>query len=387
MSLRIAVSGMIAADPGQGGATWAVLQYLLGFERLGHEVLFVEQCAPADLEPEGERLERSRNAAYFRRVMADHEFEDRSALLVGGTEETVGVPYPRLLELAAGADVLINISGMLTDERITSAIPVRVYLDLDPAFNQLWHEARASTCASTATPTSSPSAWRSVARAAPCRPAGSSWIPTLPAGRAGPVAAARSRSFADAFTTVGNWRGYGSIEHDGVHLRPEGALAAAADRRCRRARTRAFLLALAIHPDEKRDLEALDGQRLAAGRPGRGGRHAGGLPALHPGLEGRVRHRQERLRRVALRLVQRSQRLLSRLRPAGDRAGDRLQPLPADGRGPVRVRRRRTTCWRRSRSSKRDYARHAARRPRAGRGALRLRHACSRGCWKRSARS
>ena len=51
---------------------------------------------------------------------------------------------------------------------------------------------------------------------------------------------------------------------------------------------------------------------------------------------------------VALRLVQRPQRLLPRLRPAGDRAGHRLQPLPADRRGAVRVRARPTTCSRRS---------------------------------------
>ena len=33
--MRIVVSGMIAADPFQGGATWAVLQYVLGFRALG----------------------------------------------------------------------------------------------------------------------------------------------------------------------------------------------------------------------------------------------------------------------------------------------------------------------------------------------------------------
>src|SRR5438445_13673754 len=38
----ILVSGMVAADPYQGGATWAVLQYLLGFRRLGYDVFFVE---------------------------------------------------------------------------------------------------------------------------------------------------------------------------------------------------------------------------------------------------------------------------------------------------------------------------------------------------------
>ena len=71
-----------------------MLQYLLGFERLGHEVLFVEQCAQSDLEPEGEPLARSRNAVLLqpgdgRRTGSTNS----SALLLAGTEETVGVPY------------------------------------------------------------------------------------------------------------------------------------------------------------------------------------------------------------------------------------------------------------------------------------------------------
>jgi len=31
---------------------------------------------------------------------------------------------------------------MLTDQELTTIIPVRVYLDIDPAFNQLWHIAQ-----------------------------------------------------------------------------------------------------------------------------------------------------------------------------------------------------------------------------------------------------
>ena len=49
----IVVSGMVAAVPGQGGATWSVLQYLLGLARLGHEVYFVEPLDDADLPPDG----------------------------------------------------------------------------------------------------------------------------------------------------------------------------------------------------------------------------------------------------------------------------------------------------------------------------------------------
>jgi hypothetical protein len=40
--MRIVVAGTVAGVPGQGGAAWAVLQYVLGLRRLGHEVVLVE---------------------------------------------------------------------------------------------------------------------------------------------------------------------------------------------------------------------------------------------------------------------------------------------------------------------------------------------------------
>src|SRR5262245_34815553 len=139
--LTIIVAGMIAADPYQGGATWAVLQYLLGLRQLGHDVHFVEPVSVEKLRPRGTRLSHSANAAYFRQVMRDFDFDSRAALLVTGTQETEGFTYESLRTLAARTDVLINVSGMLADPALVEPIPVRVYLDLDPAFNQLWHAA------------------------------------------------------------------------------------------------------------------------------------------------------------------------------------------------------------------------------------------------------
>ena len=106
--MRILVSGMVAAVPGQGGATWAVLQYVLGLRRLGHEVVVVDP-------------------------------------------ETADVPYDDLRRF--GADLLLNIAGGVTDEALLDTIGVRAYLDLDPAFTQVWH-SRASTCAWRGTRTS-----------------------------------------------------------------------------------------------------------------------------------------------------------------------------------------------------------------------------------------
>src|ERR671910_3071575 len=97
--LTILLSGMIAGVPHQGGATWAVLQYLLGFKRLGYNVHFIEPVEEAALRPASAPLARSENAAYFRRVMADFGMGHTSALLLAGTQWTVGLPYDRLREI------------------------------------------------------------------------------------------------------------------------------------------------------------------------------------------------------------------------------------------------------------------------------------------------
>jgi hypothetical protein len=67
---------------------------------------------------------------------------------------------------------------------------------------------------------------------------------------------AGARLERDAFTTVANWRGYGSIENDGVHY---GQKAHSLRRFLELPQTTGerFALALAIHPDEIADLEAL----------------------------------------------------------------------------------------------------------------------------------
>src|SRR5207247_1392400 len=129
-ALRILVSGMVAGDPHQGGATWAVLQYVLGLRALGHDVLLVEPVA-ARRDPRTDR--------YFGAVVQRFGLNDRAALLVRDSTRTVGLPYDRVRGFARGADVVLNVAGMLRDEALLDAIGVRVFLDLDPAFNQLWH--------------------------------------------------------------------------------------------------------------------------------------------------------------------------------------------------------------------------------------------------------
>jgi hypothetical protein len=253
--LTILVSGMIAAHPEQGGATWAVLQYLLGFRRLGHRVVFVEEMLDTSVAPNGYPLDRSRNAGYFGRVMREFDFDSASALLVAGTRQTVGLTYDHLRVVARSADVLINISGILTDEELTRGIARRVYLDLDPGFTQLWHALEVCKMGfggHTHFVTIGLAIGGPDCSVPSC---GLTWITTLQ-----PVVLSywpiAERITYDALTTIGHWRSYGSIAHHGIFYGQKA-------HSLRRFITlpsltgEKFMPALAIDSGERNDLAAL----------------------------------------------------------------------------------------------------------------------------------
>jgi len=263
--LRILLSGMLAGDPYQGGATWAVLQYILGLRSLGHDVYFVEPMAPGRTQPAGAPLAQSLNAHYFHDVVSRFNLTSRAALLQQESCETVGVCYAVLARIARQCDVLINISGMLTDRTLFDAIPCRVYLDFDPAFNQLWHAAEGIDIRLDGHTHFVTVGCRIGTPECDIPTCGRSWLPTLQ-----PVVLAEWPSTpgrADgAWTTVGNWRGYGSIDYRGLKFGQKAhSFRLIADLP---ARTRARLApALSIHHDEINDLEALAANRWEVVNP------------------------------------------------------------------------------------------------------------------------
>jgi hypothetical protein len=202
--VRILVAGRLAGVR-QGGATWAVLQYVLGLRRLGHDV------AVWDPNPDPSYLA---------------ELVERFDLRLGDD-----------------AELLLNISGVLRDERVLERIPVRAYIDLDPAFTQLWHEQGEDVGLSGHTHLVT-IGWEL-----------DGWFSTLQ-----PVVldewSVAGRVVHDAFTTVGNWRSYGSIEHGGVFYGQRAHSLRKLLELPRRADSR-FVLALAIDPGERSDLAAL----------------------------------------------------------------------------------------------------------------------------------
>lgn len=252
--LRIVVAGSAAKAPGHGGWAWALLQYVLGFRQLGHRVFWIDPLERVTPGLQGVPLARSPHAAWFRSLVSRFGLADCSALLVHGETETIGRARAVAIQAARESDLLLNVSGALKDAEILGAAARPVYLDLDPGFTQLWQAVEgldmgldAHTDFVTIGPTLPRSGLPVLDRV---------WITTLQPivlAHWPPAAPAVER---DAFTTVANWRGYGSITVDGVFFGQK----AHSFRRFLDLPTRTgdrFALALGIHPDERADIDAL----------------------------------------------------------------------------------------------------------------------------------
>jgi hypothetical protein len=140
MPRRIVIGVGIASYPlHAAGNTWAFLQWVLGFRAAGWEVWMVEDLpASKCIDSAGQPCPAagSANVAYWNQVAAEFGLKDRATLLIDGQTPDL----PELLRFAHDAELFFNISGHFRQPDIMGATAQRVYVDLDPAFTQIWAE-------------------------------------------------------------------------------------------------------------------------------------------------------------------------------------------------------------------------------------------------------
>jgi hypothetical protein len=245
----VVVAGALANKAGSGGEAWVRLSWIRGFQQLGIDTWFVEELAGA---VDGDRV------SYFREVMARFGLAERATLLVDG-DVAVG---PSLADLAAvaGSAALVNISGNLRHPRLLSHFRTRAFVDIDPGFTQAWHAAGDPAARVDGHELHFTIGEAIGTPSCPIPTTGIRWRPTrqpvvLDDWPAAPLAR-RGEGFR--FTTVGTWRGpYGPVTIGGrtyglkVH---EFRKLIELPRRVPSAR---FELALAFHPDDGADVDAL----------------------------------------------------------------------------------------------------------------------------------
>ena len=257
----VIVGGALANKPGNGGEAWVRLSWALGLRRLGFDVWLVEQIAPdACVDDDGQAagFEECSNRLHFERVTEEFGLEGSATLIYGDLEATAGAPYETLLDRAAEAELLVNISGHITRDELLGGPRTRVYVDLDPGFTQLWHAA-ATPGLRLAEHDHYVTVGMNVGTAR-CRlpTSGIEWHPTLPPVLLDEWPAAEPPREPMRFTTVATWRSpYGRVELNGE---PQGLKHDEFRKLIElpyRAPSLEFEIALDIHPADAADLEAL----------------------------------------------------------------------------------------------------------------------------------
>jgi hypothetical protein len=217
MSIAI-VSGALANKPGNGGNAWTRLQWVLGLQRLGFEVYFVEEIArDTCVDRRGQVLgfQESSNCEYFRLICRRFGLSNSASLIYEQGEAVAGMSLTELRDVARHADLLVNISGHLTLPAIKDPPRRKIYFDDDPGYTQFWqasgnsaarlegHDAYYTVGASIGKPSCS------------IPTAGIAWRPTAPLVvlDAWPVTTTPPKR---GFSTIGSWRGaYGRVEFAG----------------------------------------------------------------------------------------------------------------------------------------------------------------------------
>lgn len=215
-AVRILFSAGLSAPPQSPGSVLHRLHYLRGLADLGHDVYFVEEtyrggCVDASGTPCP--LDRSVNARSFARTMESIGFEDRSCLMYEGGRATHGLSLEALTAVARDADLVVNMSGHLSDGPVLRGPRTRLYLDSDPVYTQIWHAAYGTDLgfghhdvfATRGTNVGTPRS--------PVPGCSVDWIHTLP-----PVVLSddwTEPAPGGAYTTVASWDVFGDVELDG----------------------------------------------------------------------------------------------------------------------------------------------------------------------------
>jgi hypothetical protein len=242
----VVVAGALAQQPQLGGHAWVFLQYLLGFRRLGYDVVFLD------------RLDRDTytdaNVEALQRLLDRFGFGSSFSVLCDGGRRTVGLQRDEVVSRVRESVLLLDVMGYLGDEEILDAAPLSAFLDIDPGFAQIWFDLGLADVLAghDVFVTIGENIGRDICSIPTC---GREWIATRQ-----PVVLDEWPAHAPnggAFTSIGVWRGpYGPLEHNGrsyglrVH---EFRKFAALPRLCGQP----FEGALAIHPDDAADIELL----------------------------------------------------------------------------------------------------------------------------------
>jgi hypothetical protein len=137
---RLIVMGFMGSCP-IAGVIWQHIHYIVGLQKLGHDVFYIEDSARLPYNPE--TMEVNNEFDYAAKILEDlatefdfkHRWSFCARYLPGNP--TVGLPLKRIRELYREADAILNVCGtqefnddLLTSDRI-------LYVESDPGVEQI----------------------------------------------------------------------------------------------------------------------------------------------------------------------------------------------------------------------------------------------------------
>jgi hypothetical protein len=138
--LKIVVAGFAVGFP-LGGQIWMMLHYMLGFSRMGHEVLFLEDSSnwayPYDPVRRLYDIDSTYGREQLERFFSSFGLSGRWAYYSGFENRLYGWDRERLDRYIAGADLFLNISGVLPLREQYLRSRVKAIIDTDPVFMQV----------------------------------------------------------------------------------------------------------------------------------------------------------------------------------------------------------------------------------------------------------
>ncbi len=334
---RIIVLHFVGQMP-LAGIAWQAMHYVLGLERLGYETWYIEDGGANPYDPRANSvvMECDYNVAYVAEMMNAYGLGDRWAYWDAINDVYHGLPRERVHALYRESDALINLCGATRLREEHMACPVRIMVDTDPVYEQIKY-AKADPAAREylQAHTHFFTYGENIGAAdCPVPLSGIDWRPTRPPviPDLWPVDGRQP----DCFTTIATWENKGkNIEFEGENYYWS-----------KHVNFMRFL-DLPQHSDQCFMMAMLPPERSGGGRSRRQGlahhrseadlRRHDALRRFHPRLARRVHRGEGHLCAAEQRLVQRPQRVLPRLGPAGRHHEDRIQQVLPGGRRTLRV--------------------------------------------------
>ena len=205
---------------GVGGLAWMNMEYLAGFNALGHEVVYLEDCGAEswvyDWEADQLTTDLAYPGAYIRDCLEPLGLGERWIYRAG--DKAAGMSIEALRDFCSSADLFIAHAVPVECWRPEYSLPRRrAFIDVDPGFVQIdlanGHPKLTETtdrCEVLFT-----IAQRIGEPECPIPSAGRSWVKTLP-----PVSLEHwpfaSSGEETHFTSVMQWRGFRDVEFSGV---------------------------------------------------------------------------------------------------------------------------------------------------------------------------